>query len=282
MEEAWSCLEVNRVSERSRLTACLSVPPLKILSPDLGAAYASAILSSYGGGLVAGDCARLRVRCGPGARLFLGTQAFTKVYKATNDQIARQQIEGWVESGGCAIVLPDPIVPYADSDFEQEQTWHLAERAVLVLLDGGTAGRIERGERFHYGSYRSNITIYMDDEPVLIERFTSTPGRQPPDRVGAFGAFAAFANAFAIGSPDSASFSAVEKSLCNELEKHVQNQLKTRPDSALLSLAESRPGVLVVRALGRVSGDLSFVTSALSTAVSLPDLLGGDPLHRKY
>ena len=128
----------------------------------------------------------------------------TKVYKATNDQIARQQIEGWVESGGCAIVLSDPIVPYADSKFEQEQIWHLDEGAVLVLLDGGTAGRIVRGERFQYGSYRSNITIYMDDEPVLIERFTSTPGRQPPDRVGAFGAFAAFANDSSRTSPSAA------------------------------------------------------------------------------
>lgn len=282
MEEAWSCLEVNRVAERSRLTACLSVPPLKILSPDLGAAYASAILSSYGGGLVAGDCARLRVRCGRGARLFLGTQAFTKVYKATNGQIARQQIEGWVETGGVAIVLPDPIVPYADSEFEQEQIWHLAEGAVLVLLDGGTAGRVERGERFQYGSYRSNITVYLGDQPILIERFSSVPDRQAPDRVGTFGDFAAFANVFAIGSPDSAVLDAVEKSLCSELEKHVQNQLATRPDSALFSLAAARPGVFVVRALGRISGDLSFVTSALSTAVSLPDLLGGDPLRRKY
>ena len=282
MEETWSCLEVERVAKRSRLTTCLSVPPLKILNPDSGAAYASAILSSYGGGLVAGDCARLRVRCGREARLFLGTQAFTKVYKATNGQIARQQVEGRVERGGCAIVLPDPIVPYADSEFEQEQVWHLAEGAVLILLDGGTAGRIERGERFQYTSYRSDITVYMDDKPVVIERFRSTPGRQDPDRVGIFGAFAAFANVFAIGSPGSAAFDTVEQCLRTALEKQVEDQLKTRSESALLSLAAPRPGVFVVRAMGRISGALSFVTSALSAVVSLPEVLGSDPLQRKY
>ena len=90
MDEDWSIIEVSRVGGRSRLTSCLAVAPLKILSPKVEADYSTAILSSYGGGLVAGDCARLRVRCGREAKLFLGTQAFTKVYKTTEGQVARQ------------------------------------------------------------------------------------------------------------------------------------------------------------------------------------------------
>ena len=227
MNEAWSILEVSRVGDRSRLTACLSAAPLKILSPGAEADYGTAVLSSYGGGLVAGDCARLRVRCGRGAKLFLGTQAFTKVYKTTDGQIARQEIEGRVGRGGCAIVLPDPVVPYADSAFEQEQVWRLDEGALLVLLDGGTAGRTARGEYFQYGSYTSNITVYLENEPVLVERFSSRPGQQAPARVGVFGGFAAFANAFAIGSPESAPFVAVQEILCAELERRLRRQLAT-------------------------------------------------------
>ena len=92
MDEAWSSVEVSRVGGRSRLTSCLAVAPLKILSPKVEADYSTAVLSSYGGGLVAGDCARLRVHCGREAKLFLGTQAFTKVYKATDGQVARQEL----------------------------------------------------------------------------------------------------------------------------------------------------------------------------------------------
>ncbi len=92
MDEGWSIVEVNRVGGRSRLTSYLAVAPLKILSPKAAADYSTAVLSSYGGGLVAGDCARLRVRCGRGAELFLGTQAFTKVYKATDGQVVRQEV----------------------------------------------------------------------------------------------------------------------------------------------------------------------------------------------
>ena len=113
MDEGWSIVEVNRVGRRSRLTSCLAVAPLKTLGPKAAADYSTAVLSSYGGGLVAGDCARLRVRCGRGAKLFLGTQAFTKFYKATDGQVARQEVVGHLESGACVVSLPDPVVPYA-------------------------------------------------------------------------------------------------------------------------------------------------------------------------
>ena len=201
MDEGWSIVEVSRVGGRSRLTSCLAVAPLKILSPKVEADYSTAILSSYGGGLVAGDCARLRVRCGREAKLFLGTQAFTKVYKTADGQVARQELAGHIEVGACVVSLPDPVVPYADSAFVQEQVWHLDAGASLVLLDGGTAGRGERGEQFHYRSYTSNISIYLESELVLAERLRLQPKQQAPDRVGAFGQYTAFANAFIVGDP---------------------------------------------------------------------------------
>ena len=55
MDEGWSIVEVSRVGGRPRLTPCLAVAPLKILSPKVEADYSTAVLSSYGGGLVAGD-----------------------------------------------------------------------------------------------------------------------------------------------------------------------------------------------------------------------------------
>ena len=272
MDEDWSIVEVNRVGGRSRLTSCLAVAPLKILSPKVEADYSTAILSSYGGGLVAGDCARLRVRCGREAKLFLGTQAFTKVYKATDGQVARQELAGHVEAGACVVSLPDPVVPYADSAFVQEQVWHLDAGASLVLLDGGTAGRGERGEQFHYNSYTSNISIYLENELVLVERLRLQPKQQTPDRVGAFGPYTAFANAFIVGDPTR---SAVEEVLRRDLAPLITGQ-RTRGTSkaALVSLAEPRPGVLALRALGRTNGDLAEILHALATAVSLPQVLG--------
>lgn len=273
-------VEVSRVGGKSRLTSCLAVAPLKILSPKVEADYSTAVLSSYGGGLVAGDCARLRVRCGREAKLFLGTQAFTKVYKATDGRVARQELAGHIEAGACVVSLPDPVVPYADSAFVQEQVWHLDAGASLVLLDGGTAGRGERGERFHYNSYISNISIYLESELVLAERLSLQPKQQDSDRVGAFGQYTAFANAFIVGEP---ARSAVERVLRRDLAPLLTHQ-RTRGTgkATLVSLAEPRPGVLALRALGRTNGDLEEVLHALATAVSLPQILGENPLGRKY
>ena len=280
MDEGWSIVETSRVGGRSRLTSCLSVAPLKILSPKVEADYSTAVLSSYGGGLVAGDCARLRVRCGREAKLFLGTQAFTKVYKATDGRVARQELAGHIESGACVVLLPDPVVPYADSTFVQEQVWHLDVGASLVLLDGGTSGRVERGEQFHYRSYTSKISIYLESELVLAERLRLQPKEQSPERVGAFGQYTAFANVFIVGDPVR---SAVEEVLRRDLAPLLTGQ-RTRGASkaTLISLAEPRPGALALRALGRTNGDLEEVLQALATAVSLPQVLGENPLRRKY
>lgn len=273
---AWSSVAASRVGGRSRLTSCLAVAPLKILSPQADADYSTAVLSSYGGGLVAGDCVRLRVCCGREAKLFLGTQAFTKVYKAAEGQVARQELTGRVEAGACVVSLPDPVVPYADSAFVQEQVWQLDAGASLILLDGGTAGRGERGERFHYRSYNSNISIYLEDQLVLAERLRLQPNQQAPDRVGAFGPYTAFANAFIVGGPAHA---AIEEVLRRVLAPMLADQ---RACGTLVSLAEPRPGVLALRALGRTHGDLAGVLHTLATAVSLPQVLGENPLRRKY
>lgn len=282
-----SKVEVERVGGRSRLTRCLSIAPLKILTPNAGADYCTAVLSSYGGGLVAGDQVRLSVDCGREAKLFLGTQAFTKVYKTVDGQGARQEIAGRIGPGGCVVSLPDPVVPYADSAFVQEQVWRLEEGATLILLDAATAGRGARGERFQYSSYTSNITIYRGDDLVLVERFNSQPSQQKPDDVGVFAGSAAFANVFVVGSCTSASFGALREVLAAELQPRVAKQFAMgvengRESAVFVSLAAARPGVLVARILGPSSEDLDFVTRALALAVSHPKVLAGDPLRRKY
>ncbi|NKB68316.1 MAG: hypothetical protein GKR89_14740 [Candidatus Latescibacteria bacterium] len=284
-QSTWSRLAVEQVGGRSRLTTCLSLPPLKILSPKAGGDYGVAILSSYGGGLVSGDCARLQVHCGPEAKLFLGTQAFTKVYKALDGQIARQQIDGRIGPGGCTVVLPDPVVPYADSVFLQEQTWTLEKDALLILLDSGTAGRGERGERFDYSAYTSRITVWQAQKPLLVERFDSCPALHPGPCTGSFGPYAAFANAFILGPPNSVAFNAIESILRRTLAPQLAAQLakhSSPAQSLLVSLVQTRPGVLALRALGDRSRDLAPVLDALASAVADAAVLGANPLRRKY
>ena len=109
--------------------------------------------------------------------------------------------------------------------------------------------------------------------------------RKDPDRVGAFGEYAAFASAFVIGSHHSQAFSATKEVLRSELEPRLASQLSAgskADEQSMVSLAETRPGVLVIRALGRASENIDWVLRALEVAVSLPEVLGENPLRRKY
>ena len=276
MSSLSSRIEVTRNGSRSVLTACRSVAPLKLLNPAAQGDYCAVVLSSYGGGMVEGDATTLRVRCGEGAALYLGTQAFTKVYKSPNGIPCKQKIVGAVEGGGLAVVLPDPVVPYARSVFEQEQTWHLGSDACLVLADGHTAGRMAFGEYFAYKSYRSDITIHTAKRPILIERYFSEPGALSPAYTGAFGAYNVVFNIFVAGS--SASFTY----LVEDFSQTLAPLLKPSQHSLLLSFASPRPDLFVIRSLAQNVECLLPLYTALRSAIAHSDVLGADPLARKY
>ena len=271
-----SQIEVTRNGSRSVLTACRSVAPLKLLNPAAQGDYCAVVLSSYGGGMVEGDATTLCVRCGEGAALYLGTQAFTKVYKSPRGLPCKQGINGKVEAGGLAVVLPDPVVPYARSIFEQEQTWHLGSDACLVLADGHTAGRMAFGEHFGYTSYRSDITVLMAERPILIERYYSEPGALSPTHTGAFGAYNVVFNIFVAGN--SARFSC----LVDSFSQSLVPLLKPSENSLLLSFASPRPDLFVIRSLAENVECLHPLYTALRNAIAHPNVLGADPLARKY
>ena len=202
-EAPHSLVAVERCGGVSRLTRCRSVAPLELLNPRAAEGYCPVILSSCGGGLVEGDAVDLEVRCGPRAALFLGTQALGKVYRCPAGSGCRQELRGAVADGATAVVMPDPVVPFAGSIYRQRQHWSLQGDAVLLLVDGHTAGRVLRGERFAYREYRSDIDILVDGRAVLLERYCSRPEELPPDTAGAFGRGTALLNACAVGRADS-------------------------------------------------------------------------------
>jgi urease accessory protein len=280
----WSHIEVAAGSGRSRLVASLSLPPLKLVNPRAESdRFAAVIMSGYGGGMVEGDCVRLRVDCGDKAGLYLGTQAFTRIYKCPNGRTTQQEVEGFIGREGCVVALPDLVVPYAGSRFSQRQTWHLEQGALLVLADGHTAGRLRAAERFSYNSYASSVEIRAHERPLLVDRYCSEPAVSPPPRAGSMGTAASVLNVFVAGWSGEPRFTALCAYLHERLDAEIEGQLKTRraADEPLLSLTQ-KDGVLVLRALARRHGDLKSVYEIVGNAMALPQVLGANPLARKY
>lgn len=173
-------LEVQLVDGSSALTGCAASSPLQLMAPRPRGPAAWIVAASHGGGLVAGDAVTLEVSVGPGATACLGTQAETKVYRASGAGGATQRLDATVGAGALLALLPDPVSPFAGSSFAQLQRFELAAGASLAILDAVTAGRAARGERWAFDGYRSRNEVRADGRLVLADGVRLLAGEGPP------------------------------------------------------------------------------------------------------
>jgi urease accessory protein len=142
------------------------------------------VTSSLGGGLVDGDAVALEVDVDSGATCVVTTQASTKLYKGTT----RQRTSVRVAGDGCALVVPDAIVPYRDARYTQATEVVLAADSTLVLCDVITAGRVAYGERWSASQLDTLLSITIDGRLRLHDRVRLD--ERAPQRMRRFEAFA--------------------------------------------------------------------------------------------
>lgn len=187
-------LHVELVDGLSAATGWHASDPLKLLLPRPRARAVWACAATYGGGLVAGDTVGLDLRVGPGAALFLGTQATTKVYRSTG-ATARQTIRASVAGGALLANLPEPVSCFAGSRFAQRVDISLETGASVAWLDAVSAGRVACGERWELDSYVSRTDLSLDGRLLLSDRMRLERGNLP-DR---FSGYAMVATLLLVG-----------------------------------------------------------------------------------
>jgi urease accessory protein len=279
----WSEIDVAAVRGSSRLVTSRSIQPLKLLSPRAAGGSCHVVLSSYGGGMLAGDTIRLRVRAQAGARLFLGTQASTKVYKSPDGAVAEQLIEGEVGEGAVAVVLPDPVVPQAGSRYRQAQHWQLQPGALLVLADWFQAGRTDAGERFAFEAYHSELRIRRAGRLRVLDRFSFGPAAHIAASPANFRQYQTTLSVYLVGAPDDERFRRLGAALL-ALQMPGRRELDFRlPDHAcVLSVVQAKDDVYLLRAAAARRLDLQPLLDALLQLVAGEDVLGYNPWARKY
>ena len=280
----WSALTVAQVRQQSRLVASRSLQPLKIINPAAPAGAAChVVLASYGGGLLAGDRIRLRVRCQADTRLLLSTQANTRIFKSIDGQQAEQLTEGYVAENALAVVLPDPLVPQADSRYRQVQHWHLAPTATLLLTDWWHAGRTDLGEKFAFTSFSTELRVTVAGRLALLDRLALRPEEHLATSQATFGPYHTALSLYLVGPPAGAQFQQLAAALrqlppLGQTDLHAS--LAGRP--YVVAVTQARENVLLVRALGMSRLDLEPVYRAVAAALAGKELLGFDALRRKY
>lgn len=279
----WSEIAVGQVRGYSVLTTCRNVQPLKILNPRAPGGGCHVVLSSYGGGMVAGDVIQLQLTAHADVRLLLGTQANTKIFRSLDGKVAQQTIEGTLESGALAVVLPDPVVLQEHSRYRQRQHWHVAPDAVLLLADWLHSGRMDNGEQFAFTSFESELRITVDGRLTVLDRFAFRPEEHIATSPANFDRYQTTLSIYLVGHPEDARFRTLA---------HTLNQLQTISRAGLpedlseqelvVAVTPSRPGVHLLRALGTSRQALQPLYEALGQALESEELLGHHPGQRKY
>ncbi|KAK6361635.1 hypothetical protein TWF730_005353 [Orbilia blumenaviensis] len=141
--------------------------PLKLISPapSQWAKSLTVFVLSYGGGLVSGDAVNLRVVVEGKGRLCLQTQGSTKIFKQTpSSPPTIQRMTVRIHPGASFLLLPDPVQPFAESNYIQHQIFELEDTtddtSSLVVLDWVTEGRAARDEHWSLRRFESRNEFY--------------------------------------------------------------------------------------------------------------------------
>jgi urease accessory protein len=263
-------LAFARVEGETALVRRAARSPLQILSPRRCGRAAWAILSSHGGGLVAGDTLSLDVDVGPGATALLTTQSEGKVYRSTGGETAAQALRARIEGSGVLVALPDLVSCFAGARYEQRQRFELAPDASLLFVDGIACGREARRERWAFSRYASRSEVAVGGRLVFADSLELEANLSRP-LAARLGRFSAFAMAVALG-PLFARASA-------ELLEANGRQLVPR-HASLLAVASPIPGGFLLRAGATTPEELRELLRAQLAFTA--EALGEDPFARRW
>jgi urease accessory protein len=261
-------LHFENVRGTTVLTRAMAASPLRLLHPKNSGTAAWVYAATYGGGLLGGDAITLDATLGAGAHALLSTQASTKVYRA--GVRASQHLRVRADDDSLLVLLPDPVTPFANADYQQEQHFDLAPRATLVAVDWMTAGRVSSGERWQFTGYSSGTWVRRGGNVILHDAMRLDP--EDGDLGQRLGRFNCVAWAIAIGP-------AVRAAAVRLAGVLGDAPVSKRADLLLSAAPLEDDGVLL-----RVAGlSAQHVGAVLKQHLNfIPSLLGDDPWSAKF
>jgi urease accessory protein len=199
-------------------------------------------LNNISGGILDTDDLELRIVVQPGARAQITSTGATRIYRSrAPERQARSRVEVEVGEGGFLEYVPDALIPYGGSRFEQSTRIRLARGASLIWWEIIAPGREAAGEVFRYHRLGSRLEIVSDGRPILEEIWNLTPASCAPDATARLGPFRHFASLYLCG-PDAAH---LEPAMASLAEQHsAANEL-------LWGASSLRSGGVILRGLAR-------------------------------
>ena len=178
----------------------------------------------------------------PGAQAQVTSTGATRVYRSrSRDRVASQRASSSIAADAYLEYLPDQLIPFAGSRFEQTTRVELAARRFAHLV--GPRRARPRGVRRSLPLRIAHVAFRScsaDGEPVAMERWTIAPRDQRLDSIARLGPFRHFASCYVCRAGEPAPLLAQAS---NPTCSVVADQLSS-PESIMGSdfAAGARPG----------------------------------------
>jgi urease accessory protein len=195
-------------------------------------------LHNVSGGILDTDSLDCQVDLAPQAQAQVTSTGATRIYRSRSpDHVASQRISVKVAAGGYLEYLPDQLIPFAGSRFEQTTRVELESGASLIWWDRVSPGREASGEVFRFELLTSSFEVSVDGEPIAIERWTLAPLIDRLDSIARLGPFQHFGSCYICRAGEPVSY-----------WRKFETEMQTLADR--LSTPEILWGVTALRAHG--------------------------------
>jgi urease accessory protein len=208
-------------------------------------------LHNVSGGILAGDDLEWRVDVEARAQAQVTSTGATRIYRSRSGQTAAQRATVNIGEGGYLEYLPDQLIPFAGSRFQQTTHVELGANASLIWWDLVAPGREASGEVFQYDSLASFFQITAGGEPVVIEKWTLEPLIRPLDSPARLGPFRYFSSCYVCRAGESAAYWQALESQLQRVAEHFDD-----PD-VLWGITSLRAHGLAIRGLAKNGRALS-------------------------
>jgi urease accessory protein len=244
----------QQAEQRTILARCEQQPPLRVIRAfPLNDGGALVHLHNVSGGVLGGDQLEISVEVGEQAYAQLTSTSATRLYRSRpHTPPARQTMTIKVGDGGLLEYLPDPLIPFAGSRYQQTTSIELGNDAGLFWWETVSPGRMARGELFAYDLLHLDLDIATQGKPLAIERVRLEPQHRPltsPARLGLYRYFSSF-YICRVGLPE-ATWSSLERTL-SELAQQLSH-----PGDSIWGVSTLTAHGLIIRALSCHGRDIA-------------------------
>ena len=150
-------------------------------------------------GLFAADKLEISLNLADRSQVYLTEQSATKVHPMKEGERARVNYRWRIARQGMVEFVPEPLILYRDSAFEQTTEIEIHPEASLFWSDIILPGRLARGERYQFRYYDHRLSVCSDRGESWFKERMYLEGQNNPFRDNSLLAkYAVWGNAIAI------------------------------------------------------------------------------------